>query len=96
MDDATLEPLVKLFRNPVIIAGQQTPESARKLVDEKYADEDVVVGFGRYFISTPDLVFRLQKEIEFNPFDVGSFYTPKSAVGYTDYAFSKEFIGAKI
>jgi len=96
VDDATLEPLVKLFRNPVIIAGQQTPESARKLVDEKYADEDVVVGFGRYFISTPDLVFRLQKEIEFNPFDVGSFYTPKSAVGYTDYAFSKEFIGAKI
>jgi NADPH2 dehydrogenase len=53
--------------SPILVAGGFKPDSARRLVDEEYKDKDVIVVFGRYFISTPDLVYRLEKGIDFAP-----------------------------
>jgi NADPH2 dehydrogenase len=75
---------------PVLIAGGLTYEKAKEMVDKRYAGYQVVVAFGRYFISTPDLPFRLQKGIELNPYDRPTFYT-QGAKGYVDYPFSTEF-----
>lgn len=86
----SLDPFLPLFNGPLLIAGGFNAESARKLVEE-YKDKDIVVVFGRYFISTPDLVFRLEKGIDFTPYNRDTFYIPKSEKGYTDYAFSDEF-----
>ncbi|CAN9475567.1 unnamed protein product [Alternaria alternata] len=74
----------------LLIAGGLKAEDAKKLVEE-HKDRDVVAVFGRYFISTPDLVFRIEKGIELNPYDRDTFYIPKSEKGYVDYPYSKEF-----
>ncbi|CAO2658217.1 Nn.00g059400.m01.CDS01 [Neocucurbitaria sp. VM-36] len=86
----SLNPLLPLFKGPLLIAGGFKPDSAKRLLEE-HKDRDVVVVFGRYFISTPDLVFRLEKGIDFNPYNRDTFYKTKSEEGYTDYPFSKEF-----
>lgn len=78
---------------PILVAGGYTPDMAQKLVDEDYPERDILVMFGRYFISTPDLPFRMQNGLEFTKYNRDSFYTAKSPVGYTDYPFSTEFIG---
>ncbi|KAJ4305020.1 hypothetical protein N0V90_000549 [Kalmusia sp. IMI 367209] len=90
-----LEPLVDEFSGPVLIAGGFRPDSAHTLLDKQYSNKDVVVVFGRWFISTPDLVFRLQQGIEFNQYNRDTFYAVMKADGYTDYPFSKEFLSAK-
>jgi len=75
----------------VLVAGRLTAESAKRLVDEKRKGKDVVAVFGRYFTSTPDLPFRVKEGIEFDGFDVGTFFTPKEEKGYLDQKYSKEF-----
>ncbi|KAH7068563.1 hypothetical protein FB567DRAFT_634520 [Paraphoma chrysanthemicola] len=89
----SLEPLLPLYNSgPIVLAGGFKPDSAKRLLDEEHRDRDVVVAFGRYFISTPDLVFRLERGIEFNPYKRATFYEEKkSEVGYNDYPFSKEW-----
>jgi NADPH2 dehydrogenase len=87
----SMDPLLELWDGPALLAGGFTPDSAKRLVDEDRKERDVVVVFGRYFISTPDLVFRLQKGIDFNPYDRNTFYNPKSETGYVDQPFSKEW-----
>lgn len=81
--------------SPVIIAGNFKAVSASKAVDERYTNKDVVIAFGRPFLATPDIVFRLQHGISFNPYDRSTFYAPKSETGYIDQPFSKEFERAK-
>ncbi|KAI1327076.1 NADH:flavin oxidoreductase/NADH oxidase [Xylariaceae sp. FL0255] len=85
--------LVKLWDNqsPIILAGGFNSESALKIVDETYKDHDVVVAFGRYFISNPDLVFRLKEGINFTKYDRSTFYTPKLPEGYIDLPFCEQF-----
>lgn len=77
--------------SPILVAGGFKPDSAKRLVDEEYKGKDVIVVFGRYFISNPDLVYRLEKGIDLTPYDRDSFYIPKSRKGYTDYPFSEEW-----
>lgn len=89
-----LQPLAELWNGPLLIAGGFKPDSAKKAVDEEYPNKDVVVVFGRYFISTPDLVFRVQKGLELNPYDRNSFYQPMKKEGYLDYPFSEEFLAS--
>lgn len=86
--------LVKLWDNtsPVLIAGGFTTESAREAVDVTYPRYDICIIFGRYFVSNPDLVFRVKESIPMLKYDRSVFYTPKLAKGYTDYAFSQEFL----
>jgi NADPH2 dehydrogenase len=90
-----LKPFIDEFRNTILIAGGFGPDSAHTLVDEQYPDKDVVVVFGRYFISNPDLVYRLEKGIELNNYNRDTFYLPMNPEGYTDYPFSQEFLSAQ-
>lgn len=82
--------------SPIFIAGGFTSASAKKAVDEEYTNKDVAVVFGRYFISNPDLVFKIEKDIKLTPYNRDTFYNPKKAEGYTDYPFSAEFQQAKL
>jgi NADPH2 dehydrogenase len=82
---------VEVWKGPVFIAGGYRPDSAKRLVDFEYPDKEVVVLFGRYFISTPDLPFRIKRGLQLNPYDRRTFYSPKSRDGYLDYQFSQEF-----
>ncbi|KAF2093188.1 NADPH dehydrogenase [Rhizodiscina lignyota] len=90
----SLRPLVEIWDNvsPVLLAGGFTAESAKKAVDEEYKDKDVAVVFGRYWISTPDLVYRIKKGLELTKYDRSLFYNPGSPKGYVDYPFSPEFV----
>ncbi|ROV88295.1 hypothetical protein VMCG_10489 [Cytospora schulzeri] len=90
--------LVDIWGNqsPVLLAGGFKPASAVSAVEKDFPSQDVVIVFGRYFISNPDLVFRIQKGIELNPYDRSTFYNPGQPKGYTDYPFSKEFLEANI
>ncbi|TVY32029.1 putative inactive dehydrogenase [Lachnellula subtilissima] len=85
--------LVDIWDNisPVLLASGYTTESAYAAADVEYKDKDVVIVFGRLFISNPDLVFRVKERIELTPYDRSKFYLPKQALGYTDWPFSKEF-----
>ncbi|KAK5028503.1 hypothetical protein LTS07_006594 [Exophiala sideris] len=93
------DPFVEIWgvngnKTPLILAGGFTPESARKVVSEHYARENVCIAFGRHYISTPDLPFRLCKGLALNPYDRSTFYKVMSAEGYTDYPFSEEYVAA--
>jgi len=84
--------------SPVFVAGGFTPDSAYRAVDEEYKDRDIGIVFGRYFISNPDLVYRVKEKIDLTKYDRNKFYNKKQELGYTDWAFSKEFEaqGAKL
>ncbi|KAJ4258515.1 Chanoclavine-I aldehyde reductase fgaOx3 [Fusarium falciforme] len=75
--------------SPVLVAGNYDAASAKKAVDADYADHDVVVAFGRPYISNPDLVFKAKNGIEFAPFDPKTMYA-QSDEGYIDYPFAQE------
>ncbi|KAK7748279.1 hypothetical protein SLS62_008739 [Diatrype stigma] len=90
-----LAPFVRLWdnRSPVVVAGGfASGGAAAEAADDKYAGYDVLVAFGRRFISNPDLVFRLRAGVGLAPYDRDTFYTPKSPVGYVDYPFSPEYL----
>lgn len=69
--DESLADLVEIWDNqsPVLLAGGFKPETAIKAVDDEYPDKDIIVVFGRYFISTPDLAFRIKNDIELTQYD---------------------------
>ena len=73
--------LRSLFKGSFILAGGFTGETAEQALAAGQAD---LIGFGRPFISNPDLVARLQKGAELAAPNMGTFYTPGEA-GYTDY-----------
>ncbi|KAF2228306.1 NADH flavin oxidoreductase/12-oxophytodienoate reductase [Elsinoe ampelina] len=77
--------------SPVLTAGGFKPDSAKRFVDEEYKDKELGVVFGRYFISTPDLVYRIKNGLELQPYDRDTFYNPGKPEGYIDYPFSEEF-----
>ncbi|KAK1248776.1 hypothetical protein MKX08_006996 [Trichoderma sp. CBMAI-0020] len=82
-----------IFRGPILVSGGYTTELARKLVDEQHPERDIAVMFRRYFASNPDLVFKVQQNLEFTPFNEDFIYS-KSSKGYTDYTFSDEYLGS--
>ena len=88
-----IDPFVKIWAgtSPILVAGGFKPDSARRAIDEEYADKDIAIVFGRYFISNPDLVYRLEKGIDLTHYDRDTFYLAKSEKGYTDYPFSQEW-----
>ncbi|RFU29498.1 hypothetical protein B7463_g6821, partial [Scytalidium lignicola] len=77
--------------SPVFLAGGFRTDSAYRAVDEEYKDKNVAIVFGRYFISNPDLVFRVKEKIPFTPYDRNKFYNKGQVDGYTTWAFTKEF-----
>lgn len=71
---------------PVILAGGYTLEKATQALETK--DEAIAFAFGRYFISNPDLPFRLANQIPLTRYERDTFYSVKSPKGYNDYDFS--------
>ncbi|OJI97589.1 hypothetical protein ASPVEDRAFT_37014 [Aspergillus versicolor CBS 583.65] len=84
----------KLWDGPILVAGGYKPLDAQKLVDQEYPDKDIVVVFGRHFISNPDLVYRVREGLKFTAYDRETFYVCNSPVGYTDYPFSEEYLAS--
>lgn len=76
---------------PVLVAGGNKADNVFQSADQKYANRNVVFVFGRYFISNPDLPYRLKNNIELAEYDRETFYTPESPEGYINYPFSKGF-----
>jgi len=89
----TIDFLIDTWANqsPVLVAGGFKSDSAKRVVDKEYTNKDILVVFGRYFISNPDLVYRVEKGIEFTPYDREKFYNKMQEDGYTTWKFSKEF-----
>lgn len=80
------------FSNTIILSGGYTATRADEDLSSGFAD---LVAFGKPFISNPDLVERMQKNLPLNSkLDASTFYTA-DAKGYTDYpVFEDEFITA--
>jgi NADPH2 dehydrogenase len=83
-----------LWDGPVLVAGGHNGESARKLVDKEFPNQDVAVGFGRHFIANPDLVFRIRENLALNAYDRAQFYALKDPKGYINYPFSDKYLAA--
>ncbi|KAK4570263.1 hypothetical protein LTR86_002343 [Recurvomyces mirabilis] len=78
---------------PLILAGGFDAEKSIKAVEEVYTKENIIIAYGRFFISTPDLPYRVQHGIPLTRYDRKTFYKAESPDGYIDYPFSKEFLG---
>ncbi|KAI1862823.1 uncharacterized protein JN550_009970 [Neoarthrinium moseri] len=92
-EEESNEPFIDIWgkKSPVFLAGGFNSENTGEYVDVKYRDRDLVCVFGRYFISTPDLVYRLQNQIPLEPYNRATLYKVKSPDGYTDYPFSSQW-----
>lgn len=84
----------QLWKGPLLVAGGFTPAEAQRLVDQEYPDKEIVVIFGRHFISNPDLVYRIKEGLELSAYERGTFYT-NSPIGYSDYPFSEKFVASQ-
>lgn len=69
------------FDGTFIIAGGFDATSGEQALKDGVGD---LIGYGRPFISNPDLVARYQRGAALNAADANTFYTP-GAKGYTDY-----------
>ena len=69
------------FSGTYIATGGFNAQSAEQMLESKNAD---LIGFGRPFISNPDLVERMKRGIALADPDMNTFYTPGEK-GYTDY-----------
>jgi N-ethylmaleimide reductase len=78
---ASKQQLRAAFAQTYIAAGGFDSASAEAIL---IADDADLVAFGRPFLTTPDLVARMQKGAELNAPDMATFYTPGEK-GYTDY-----------
>jgi N-ethylmaleimide reductase len=78
--------LRQVFSGKIIAAGGFEPDSAEAIVDDGVAD---LVAFGRYFVSNPDLVRRIEFGLPLTPYDRSTFYT-FDARGYVDYPVYEE------
>jgi N-ethylmaleimide reductase len=72
----------QLYRGPVIGAGGFTPQTAKLAMEQNLYD---AVAFGRWFISNPDLVEKLQTGSDLTIYDRKTFYIRDPVLGYVDY-----------
>jgi NADPH2 dehydrogenase len=96
-ENRTLDFILNIWDNlsPVVVAGNYSPTSAVDAVDGHYKQWDVIVAFGRPFLATPDLVWRIKNGIPLNKYHRQSFYIKGSEIGYNDYPFSQEYVDAR-
>jgi len=77
----TLDAIRTGFSNTIILCNGLTAETAEEQLNKGFAD---LVAFGRSFLSTPDFVNRIEKNVLLNQVDFATLYTPGEK-GYTDY-----------
>lgn len=82
--------------SPIILAGGFRADSAKRAVEEEYPEYKIAICFGRFFISNPDLPYKVLHGIELAKYDRETFYKVKSPDGYTDYPFSQEFLASDV
>ncbi|KAI5367426.1 putative NADH:flavin oxidoreductase/NADH oxidase, aldolase-type TIM barrel, oxidoreductase Oye [Septoria linicola] len=60
-----LTPFIDLWgdASPIVLAGGFSPEDARKAVDQQYKEKDVLISFGRAFVTNPDLVSKIKNGV---------------------------------
>ncbi|KAE8378823.1 FMN-linked oxidoreductase [Aspergillus bertholletiae] len=92
-DNELIDPFFEAWGDsvPVILASGFKPDSAKSVVNEHFKNRNVLVAFGRYFISNPDLAFRIQWGLTLTLYDRSTFYMPLATKGYADYVFSEDF-----
>ncbi|KAL4918317.1 hypothetical protein BDW62DRAFT_200942 [Aspergillus aurantiobrunneus] len=92
-DDDRIDPFVETwgYSAPVILAGGFKPDFAESLLGGHFKNKNILVAFGRYFISNPDLPFRIYCGLPPTPYDRSTFYMPMATEGYADYRFSQDF-----
>ncbi|KAF0272312.1 hypothetical protein FOG51_02697 [Hanseniaspora uvarum] len=73
---------VILRAGDLVLGNKYTKEIINK-------NDRTLAGFGRYWISNPDLVDRLEKELPLNKYDRNTFYA-ETYKGYIDYPFYKQ------
>ncbi|EMC92829.1 hypothetical protein BAUCODRAFT_37740 [Baudoinia panamericana UAMH 10762] len=78
---------------PIILAGGFDAEKGLKAVGEVYTGENICIAYGRFFISNPDLPFRIREGIALQKYDRKTFYTPEAPEGFIDYPFCEQFVG---
>lgn len=71
----------KLFKNALVATGGFNPKDAEEALESGVCD---LIGFGRWFISNPDLPERLRSGKPLNAYNRRTFYTAGND-GYTDY-----------
>ena len=88
---------VRLWNNssPIILEGGYDAKLAEDEVGGPCKGYDVAIAFGRFFISNPDLPYRIKKGIAFQAYERQYFYTCMSERGYIDYPFSNEFLTSR-
>ena len=80
--DGYLTPYLKEQFGGIVIANEGLDVSkSEELVNQGSAD---LISFGRFYISNPDLVFRLKEKLPLAPPDTSTFYAP-GPKGYVDY-----------
>ncbi|KAL6928001.1 hypothetical protein ACO0SA_004626 [Hanseniaspora valbyensis] len=77
----------ELYKGVIIIAGNLILESdyAKQTVDQ---DDRTLLAYGRFFISNPDLIDRLENQWPLNKYDRSTFYA-YTYKGYVDYPYYK-------
>ncbi|KAI0742653.1 NADH:flavin oxidoreductase/NADH oxidase [Daedaleopsis nitida] len=92
-DPSQADLLYKLWApRTVITTGGFDRESGVKTAEET----GQVIGYGRAFLSNPDLPFRLREDIPLKEPEFDTFYLPMSEKGYTTYPFSEEFLKSQL
>lgn len=75
-----------IWKGVLIRSGGYKVDLAKEHTEK---DPKTLIAMGRYFIANPDLVNRLERGIELNPYDRSTFYDYKTRdQGYTDYPFA--------
>jgi len=75
--------LRNIFKNTIISTGGYDLSKAKKVIEDDLVD---MVGFGRYFISNPDLVERFKNNQKLSEIkDTHTLFGGRDNIGYTDY-----------
>jgi NADPH2 dehydrogenase len=80
-----------LWDGRLLVARGYILDYAQQFFDEKYPHKDILVIFGMYFISNPDLVYGIKWDLELNAYERKTFYS-HSSPRYVDYPFSTEYV----
>ncbi|CCE64447.1 hypothetical protein TPHA_0H02440 [Tetrapisispora phaffii CBS 4417] len=91
LEGVTNDFVFSIWKGPIIRAGNLSLNPA--IVREYVKDDRTLIAYGRYFVSNPDIVDRVEKGLPLNNYDQPHFYT-MTAEGYIDYPTYDEAIKA--
>ena len=88
-DQGTNDFVYSIWKGPIVRAGNLAlhPEVVKEMVK----DDRTLIGYGRFWISNPDIVERLEKGWPLNKYDRSTFYAMTDK-GYLDYPTYEEAV----